>query len=119
MSVATDIAVDTRMCVVGLKETGAAAFTVSVAREEMRYWDDDPTPDIVETTVGETVIAAPLPLLFDAIGTWLLRDHRLRALPHSWHVGECGGTSGYGAYFEAVVLAGAPYRSAQVSELSG
>jgi len=96
------------MFVVAVKETGRAAFTVSVAREELRYWDDDPTPDIVETTVGETVIAAPLPLLFDAIGTWLLRDHHLRALPHSWHVGECGGTSGYEAFFEAVVLPARP-----------
>lgn len=104
MSVATDIAVDTRMCVVVSKETGAGAFTVMLSREELRYWDDDPTPDIVETTVGETVLAAPLPMLFDAIDTWLLRAHHMRALPHSWKVGECGGTSGYDAFFEAVVL---------------
>ena len=108
MSVATDIAVDTRMCVVVSKETGAGAFTVMLSREELRYWDDDPTPDIVETTLGETVLAAPLPMLFDAIDAWLLRAHHMRALPHSWKVGECGGTSGYDAFFEAVVLPARP-----------
>lgn len=108
MSVATDIAVDTRMCVVVSKEIGAAVFTVLLAHEELHYWDDDPMPDIVENTLGETIIAAPLPLLFDAVDKWLLRDHHVRALPHSWHVGECGGTSGYEAFFEAVALPARP-----------
>ena len=89
------VAVDTRMCVEVSKDLGANSFEVVLIRREHCYYDNDPRPDIIETTVCETLIDDPLPALFDAVDSWLRHEHRLRVLPHTWRAGACGGTTGF------------------------
>jgi hypothetical protein len=102
---ATDgAAIDIRMSVVVSKEPGANSFNVVLVRSEFRHWDDDPTPDVVETTVCERAFDCSLPALFDAIATWLREGHRLRALPHSWQVSSSDGPAGREVLLVADVL---------------
>lgn len=97
------VAIDTRLSVWVAKETGATAYVVELNCCEHRYWDDDPRPDIIDITIGKTLINTALPALFGAIDTWL-QEHHLRALPHTWCARECGGTTGYDLVLEADAL---------------
>ena len=98
------VAIDTRMCVEVSKDAGANTFEVVLIRRDHRYFDDDPRPDIIETRVCEMDCDCSLPALFDAVEQWLLDGHRLRALPHSWRVGACSGTTGYELLLDADAL---------------
>ena len=64
-------------------------FEVTLIRRDHRFYDDDPDPDLIETTVCERTITASLPAMFAAVDGWLINEHRLRVLPHSWRALSC------------------------------
>lgn len=83
------------------QETVDGPFLAALIREETRWWDDDPTPDIVETIVSETTLQVLLPDVFSAVDHWLATTHRLYVLPTSWQSGNTGADTGV-----VVLLAG-------------
>lgn len=76
------------------QETASGSFTAALIREETRYWDDDPKPDIIESIVSETEIHALLPDVFSAVDHWLATTYRLRVLPTTWQSGNTGADTG-------------------------
>lgn len=83
------------------QETFDGPFSVALIREETRWWDDDPTPDIIETIVGETELRVFLPDVFSAVDHWLANTHHLHVLPTTWTSGNTGADTGV-----VVLLAG-------------
>lgn len=77
------------------QENSEQPFEATLIREETRYWDDDPEPEIVETIIAETELDAPLPAVFDAVDLWLTTGHHLRMVPSSWRPGITGPSTGY------------------------
>lgn len=104
MSADTDVAIDRRLYVEVSRDAGASSFDVVLIDRTLRYYTDDPTPDITKTTVAETVITVSWPGLFAAVDTWLHDEFRLRVLPHSWSAGSSGGTTGIELLLEGHVL---------------
>lgn len=76
------------------QEEPRGCFFVTLIREETRYWDDDPNPDIVETIVCETQLNCSVPEVFIAVDEWLIRGHHLTASPESWKSGDTGPGTG-------------------------
>ena len=77
------------------QEDPAQPFEAVLIREETRYWDDDPKPDVVETIVSETELDASLPAVFEAVDQWLSAAHHLRIVPSSWRPGITGPSTGF------------------------
>lgn len=84
------VAADTRWrAEISLPAVGAA-FRATLVREDRRWFDDDPLPDVDEHVLCEREFAVSLPTLFAAVDEWLLLGHKLRVLPHSWTPCESG-----------------------------
>jgi hypothetical protein len=77
------------------QENPEQPFEATLIREETRYWDDDPKPEIVETIIAETELNSPLPAVFEAVDRWLTTGHHLRIVPSSWRPGITGPSTGY------------------------
>ncbi|WP_156751449.1 hypothetical protein [Mycobacterium sp. 1245111.1] len=77
------------------QENPEQPFEATLIREETRYWDDDPKPEIVETIIAETELDSPLPAVFAAVDLWLTASHHLRMVPSSWRPGITGPSTGY------------------------
>lgn len=84
------VAVDTQMTVTVTLAVTGGYFTAVLLREDRRWFDDDPTPEVVERIVCEREFATPLPAVFAAVDEWLFRGHKLRVLPHSWTPCDAG-----------------------------
>lgn len=69
-------------------------FHACLIREDRRWFDDDPNPDIAEQIVCERDFSTPLPTVWAAIDQWLFTGHKLRVLPHSWAPCEAGNDVG-------------------------
>ncbi|WP_156751600.1 hypothetical protein [Mycobacterium sp. 1245111.1] len=76
------------------QEEPQGCFCATLIREETRFWDDDPDPDIVETIVCETQLHCSVPEVFTAVDEWLIQGHHLTALPESWKSGDTGPGTG-------------------------
>ncbi|AOS95048.1 MULTISPECIES: hypothetical protein [Mycobacterium avium complex (MAC)] len=75
------------------QQTTTGPFLATLVREERRFWDDDPDPDVVETIVGAVELRASMPDVFTAVNTWLA-EHGLRVPTSSWQPGDTGPDTG-------------------------
>ncbi|MEB3023342.1 MULTISPECIES: hypothetical protein [Mycolicibacter] len=83
----------TMVCEVS-QETPDSPLRAVLTREETRQWSDDPTPDVIETIVSETLLRQPVPDVLAAVDRWLLAVHHLRVAPTSWEPGATGADTG-------------------------
>lgn len=84
------IGIETTLHVWVTQRAAGEPFAATLIREDSRWWDDDPQPDIEEHAVCEHQFAVPLPSLFAELDHWLVTEHRLRVLSHSWQARESG-----------------------------
>ncbi|MCV6991830.1 hypothetical protein H7I87_02765 [Mycobacterium timonense] len=111
MDVTTEtIAVETQMRVEVLLPAVGAAFHAVLVREDIQWFDDDPTPDIQQYVVCERDLSVALPSVFAAIDAWLEHEHRLRVLPHSWQPAESGADTGVALLLEGRAAPALPIR---------
>jgi hypothetical protein len=69
-------------------------FEATLIRQETRWFDGDPTPDVVESTEASCQTASQLAAALTMVDHWLLTAHQMRILPQSWQSRPCGGTTG-------------------------
>lgn len=100
---------EVQMSVTVCLATAGTPFLVTLVRTDLRWFDDDPDPDITEHTVCERTFSDSLPGLFSAIDDWLCTTHRLRVLPHSWVPCDAGGDTGCALLLEGRALAAMPF----------
>lgn len=90
-------------------QTINAALHATLIREDTTWYDDDPTADVTEQVVCERDLAGvPLPAAFAAVDGWLVAEHRLRVLPHSWVPCDSGGDTGVALLLEGRALPARP-----------
>lgn len=53
------------------RERAGGPFRSVLAMEEIRRWDDDPVPEVIETIVCEVELAASVSEIFLAVDEWL------------------------------------------------
>lgn len=93
-AVSDTVAVEVQMMCEVAQEGALEPFVATLYRVESRFWDDDPTPDVVEVEVCEKSWRCALPAVFAAVDAWLLSEHRLRVPVHSWRGGATGPGTG-------------------------
>ncbi|TXI62918.1 hypothetical protein [Mycolicibacterium mageritense] len=76
------------------QEQPALPFQATLIRQETRWYDTDPDPDVVEYTEDYLEAEADLADVIHAVNQWLLTDHHLRVIPHSWRSRPSEGTTG-------------------------
>ncbi|AOS94824.1 hypothetical protein AN480_27440 (plasmid) [Mycobacterium intracellulare subsp. chimaera] len=79
--------------------------------EEIRRWDDDPVPEVIETIVCEVELAASVSEIFLAVDEWLRAQYQLSVPPSSWQPGDTGPGTGV-----VILLEGACVRQQVASE---
>ncbi|MEB3071952.1 hypothetical protein [[Mycobacterium] vasticus] len=90
-------------------QTIGSALHATLIREDTTWYDDDPHGDITEEVVCERdLVGVPLPAAFAAVDEWLVGEHRLRVLPHSWVPCDSGGDTGVALLLEGRVLPARP-----------
>lgn len=99
---------DVQMSVTVCLPAPGTPFQATLVRTDLRWFDDDPEPDITELPVCERSFAVPLPELFAAVDSWLCSQHRLRVLPHSWTPCDAGGDTGCALLLEGRALPAMP-----------
>ncbi|MEB3065511.1 hypothetical protein [[Mycobacterium] zoologicum] len=90
-------------------QTAGATLHATLIREDTTWYDDDPDADVSEVVVCERDLPdVPLSSMFAAVDEWLIAEHRLRVLPHSWVPCDSGGDTGVVLLLEGRALPARP-----------
>ncbi|WP_071289824.1 hypothetical protein [Mycolicibacterium llatzerense] len=104
------VAVETIYLVQITLSVPGAPFRAVLYRENTSWFDDDPAPDIDHQIVCERDLPVALPAVFNAVDSWLIREHHMRTIPNSWQAGESGADTGVALMLEARAAAANPKR---------
>lgn len=83
-------------------------FEATLIRQETRWFDGDPTPDVVETTEARCQAEPHLTDALTAVDRWLLTDRHMRIIPQSWRSRPADGTTGLTVLLEGRAAAALP-----------